>query len=84
MKPVWLDVVNCYADPIFTVPGTGGPGSSFVRTSDFTMPESGRLVSGGAHIHGGGQRLELRNATLLEPRALHLAAQLARRTTRCR
>ncbi len=63
MKPVWLDVVNCYADPIFTVPGTGGPGSSFVRTSDFTMPESGRLVAGGAHIHGGGQRLELRNAT---------------------
>ena len=63
VKPVWLDVVNCYADPIFTVPGTGGPGSSFVRTSDFTMPESGRLVSGGAHIHGGGQRIELRNAT---------------------
>ncbi len=63
VKPVWLDVVNCYADPIFTVPGDGGPGSSFVRTSDFTMPESGRLVSGGAHIHGGGQRIELRNAT---------------------
>lgn len=63
VKPVWLDVVNCSADPIFTVPGTGGPGSSFVRTSNFTMPESGRLVSGGGHIHGGGQRLELRNAT---------------------
>ncbi len=63
VRPVWLDVVNCYADPIFTVPGTGGPGSSFVRTSTFTMPESGRLVAGGGHIHGGGQRLELRNAS---------------------
>jgi plastocyanin len=63
VRPVWLDVVNCYADPIFTVPGTGGPGSTFVRTSNFTMPESGRLVAGGGHIHGGGQRLELRNAT---------------------
>jgi plastocyanin len=63
VKPVWLDAVNCYADPIFTVPGTGGPGSSFVRTADFTMPESGHLVAGGAHIHGGGQRVELRNAS---------------------
>ena len=26
VKPVWLDVVNCYADPVFTVPGTGGRG----------------------------------------------------------
>ncbi len=63
VKPLWLDVVNCHADPIFTVPGTGGPGSSFVRASDFTLPESGRLVAGGAHIHGGGQRLELRNVS---------------------
>ncbi len=63
VKPVWLDVVNCHADPIFTVPGTGGPGATFARTADFTVPESGRLVFGGAHIHGGGQRLELRNAS---------------------
>ena len=27
------------------------------------MPESGRLISGGGHLHGGGIRLELRNAT---------------------
>jgi plastocyanin len=27
------------------------------------MPESGRLVSGGGHLHGGGVRVELRNAT---------------------
>jgi hypothetical protein len=63
VKPVWLDVVNCYADPVFTVPGTGGPGSTFTRSSDFTMPESGRFVSGGGHVHGGAHRLELRNAS---------------------
>jgi plastocyanin len=27
------------------------------------MPESGRLVSGGGHLHGGGIRVELRNTT---------------------
>jgi plastocyanin len=63
VKPVWLDVVNCHADPIYTVPGTGGPGSTHVRTSDFTMPESGHLVAGGGHVHGGAHRLELRNAS---------------------
>ena len=63
VKPVWLDLVNCYADPVYTVPGTGGPGSAHARVSDFTMPESGHLVSGGGHIHGGGYRLELRNAS---------------------
>ena len=63
VRPIWLDVVNCYADPIFTVPGTGGPGSTLTRNFDFAMPESGRLVAGGGHIHGGGQRLELRNAS---------------------
>ena len=62
-KPVWLDVVNCHADPVYTVRGTGGPGSAHVRTFDFTMPESGHLVSGGGHVHGGAYRLELRNAS---------------------
>ena len=61
VRPIWLDVANCRADPIFTVPGTGATGSTFTRTTDFTMPESGRLVAGGAHLHGGGIRLELRN-----------------------
>lgn len=63
VKPVWLDVVNCYADPIFTVPGTGGPGSEFTRSWSFAMPTGGRFVAAGGHIHGGGRRLELRNAS---------------------
>jgi len=64
VKPVWLDVRNCTgADPVFDVPGGGKRFSTFTKTADFTMPESGRLISGGGHLHGGGVGLELRNAT---------------------
>jgi plastocyanin len=59
VTPVWLDVRNCRADPIFSVPGTGAPGSSYEQHTDFTMPESGSFVAGGAHLHGGGLALEL-------------------------
>lgn len=64
VKPIWLDIRNCSGpDPVFDVPGGGKRFSTFTKTADFTMPESGRLVSGGGHLHGGGVRLELRNAT---------------------
>jgi hypothetical protein len=64
VKPVWLDVRNCTGlDPIFTVPGTGKKFSTFTEATDFTMPESGYLVAGGGHLHGGGIRLELQNRT---------------------
>ena len=64
VKPIWLDVRNCSgADPVFVVPGGGKRFSTFTKTTDFTMPESGRLVSGGGHLHGGGVGLQLRNAT---------------------
>ncbi|MGH2997489.1 MAG: cupredoxin domain-containing protein, partial [Gaiellaceae bacterium] len=64
VKPVWLDVRNCTGlDPVFDVPGTGKRFSTFTETADFTIRESGRLVAGGGHLHGGGVRLELRNRT---------------------
>jgi plastocyanin len=64
VTPVWLDVRNCSGpDPVFDVPGTGKPGSTYTTASDFTMPRSGRLVAGGGHVHGGAARLELRNTT---------------------
>jgi plastocyanin len=65
VRPVWLDVRNCSggADPVFDVPGGGKSFSTFTKTRHFTMPESGRLVAGGGHLHGGGIHLELRNAT---------------------
>ena len=63
VRPVWLDVRNCEEDPQFSVPGTGGKGSTFSKASDFRMPAGGRLVFGFGHVHGGGLRLELENAT---------------------
>ncbi len=59
VKPVWLDIENCRADPVFSVPGTGEAGSTLSRTADFVMPESGRFVAGGAHLHGGGLSLDV-------------------------
>jgi hypothetical protein len=59
VKPVWLDVKNCRADPVFNVPGTGPRGSTVTRTIDFRMPESGRFVAGGGHLHGGGVSLDV-------------------------
>jgi plastocyanin len=64
VKPIWLDVRNCTGpDPVFDAPGGGKRFSTFTETTDFRMPESGRLVAGGGHLHGGGIRVELRNAS---------------------
>ena len=59
VHPYWLDVKNCHADPIFSVPGGGGPGSTYTKTWDYTMPESGRIIAAGGHVHGGAKNLEL-------------------------
>jgi hypothetical protein len=63
VKPYWFDVRNCRADPIFSVPGTGKMFSTYETSADFTMPESGTFVAGGAHLHGGGLRLQLSDET---------------------
>jgi hypothetical protein len=79
VTPVWLDMRNCQADPIFSVPGTGGSGSSYEQHTDFTMPESGSFVAGGAHLHGGGLQLELTDRSwggrLFTSDTLRLSAQ---------
>jgi plastocyanin len=63
VRPLWLDIRNCRADPVWDVPGTGGKGSTFVQRKDFRVPLSGRLVAGGAHMHGGAVGLEVANTT---------------------
>jgi hypothetical protein len=63
VRPYWLDVKNCRADPIFDVPGTGPMFSTTSRSVTFTMPESGRIVAAGGHLHGGGLRLDLTDDT---------------------
>jgi hypothetical protein len=59
VKPVWLDVKNCRADPVFNVPGTKKAGATISRTADFRMPESGRFVAAGGHLHGGGVSVDV-------------------------
>jgi len=41
VKPIWADVRNCDADPIFSVPGGGKLFSTYSRSAELTMPESG-------------------------------------------
>jgi hypothetical protein len=59
VKPLWLDVRNCRADPVFNVPGTGGPGSTYKEVWDYRLPMSGLVVAGGGHLHGGGISLDV-------------------------
>lgn len=63
VDPWWLDVENCRLDPIYDVPGGRPRGSTDVRTAEFVAPQSGRLVFGGAHLHGGGKGLTLQSMT---------------------
>jgi hypothetical protein len=63
VKPIWLDEHNCSADPIFNVPGNGKVFSTWSTSTDWIAPESGVLVAAGAHLHGGGLRLELSDTT---------------------
>jgi plastocyanin len=63
VKPLWLDVRNCKVDPIFDVPGGGRRGSTYSQSTTWTVPETGRLVAGVGHVHGGG-----RSVVLSQPR----------------
>jgi hypothetical protein len=57
VHPYWLDVRNCRADPVYDVPGGKAKGSTHTETYDYTMPESGRIVGGWGHVHGGAKHL---------------------------
>src|SRR3954452_16804947 len=59
VHPYWLDVKNCNADPIFNVPGGGKPGSTYPKSYQFNMPESGHIVAAGGHMHGGAENLAI-------------------------
>ena len=59
VTPYWLDVKNCLADPVYSVPGGGKAGSTHTRSKRWTVPASGRLVAGLGHVHGGAKNLTL-------------------------
>jgi plastocyanin len=60
VKPYWLDVENCKVDPVYDVPGGTSAGETHRRSYVWNVPEAGRIVAGGGHLHGGGQNLRLR------------------------
>jgi plastocyanin len=58
VKPYWLSVIPCVPDPQWSVRGDlSGPHR---RSREFTMPEAGRIVAVGGHLHGGALSLDLR------------------------
>ena len=59
VDPYWLDVRDCWSDPVYDVPGGGPRGSTDVQRTTWTPPEAGRIVAGGGHLHGGGRELRL-------------------------
>jgi plastocyanin len=59
VKPYWLSVVPCVSDPQYTVPGGRPPGREHRLSRTFTLPESGRIVAVGGHLHGGSKALVL-------------------------
>ena len=63
VRPLWLRANGCDPTSSYTVPGGGAPGSDDVRSSDWAMPISGRIVAAGAHMHGSAKRL-----TITQPR----------------
>jgi plastocyanin len=59
VKPLWLRANGCDPQSSYTVPGGGAPGSADVRSYDWRMPISGRIVAAGAHLHGGAKSLNI-------------------------
>lgn len=60
VDPIWLDVRNCEADPVFDVERGDGV---HVERWRYRMPVGGRFVFLGGHLHDGGLKISLRNVT---------------------
>lgn len=59
VRPLWLRANGCDPQSSYTVPGGGPPGSIDVRSHDWKVPISGRIVAAGAHLHGGAKSMEV-------------------------
>lgn len=59
--PFWIRANGCESvQPSYTVPGGEGPGSTYRRTWNWTVPINGHIVAAGGHLHGGAKTMELR------------------------
>jgi plastocyanin len=58
--PFWIRANGCETvQPSYTVPGDGGPGSTYRRTWSWKVPITGHIVAAGGHLHGGAKMMEL-------------------------
>jgi plastocyanin len=76
VKGYWLDVTNCRGHVYYNLRGGGAPGSTTSKTLIWKPPFDGRLVAGGAHLHGSAQSMKLYqercdNRLLVESRPLY-------------
>ena len=55
VTPMWLRASGCDPDSAYTVDGGGARGSTDVRSAQWAMPVSGRIVAAGAHLHGSAK-----------------------------
>jgi plastocyanin len=54
VKPYWIRANGCQSeDPSYPIYGTGRPGSTSTRSFTWKVPQTGRLVAAGGHLHGG-------------------------------
>jgi plastocyanin len=53
VKAYWLDVTRCRGSVFYNIPGGGAPGSINSKKMTWKPPFDGRIVAGGAHLHGG-------------------------------
>jgi plastocyanin len=59
VSPYWISV-SCARNKIYSVPGAGRP--TYAKTRTWTVPESGRIVAGAAHAHGGALKVGVSDA----------------------
>ena len=59
VRPYWVSVVPCGADPQYSVRGGRAEGSTHTRRRTWKAPLDGRIVAVGGHLHGGGRGLRL-------------------------
>ena len=81
VKPYWLSVIPCVSRPAVVGARATAQGPHR-RSREFTMPEAGRIVAVGGHLHGGALALDAQPAGLRRPHARALQARATRRQGR--
>jgi plastocyanin len=58
VTPYWISV-SCAFGKIYSVPGGAAAGAVHTRSRTWVVPRSGRIVTAGAHAHGGALRVSV-------------------------